>query len=137
MKNMNVYYALWSDAIHYERVNNGGTGHWKFFTFFYMSLLLSLNILSCLNAILFFTGYNIASEMRQYLLVSNIELVNNALWAVVVLFVPSMGVTYFSIFYRNKYEYILSRYKFRNGILLLVYFFVTVIFIFGFGLLNM
>jgi hypothetical protein len=33
---MNIYYALWADAINYERIRNGGAGHWKVFTFCYM-----------------------------------------------------------------------------------------------------
>lgn len=133
---MNIYYALWADAINYERIRNGGAGHWKVFTFCYMSILLSLNIIACFSAILFFTGYNIASEIKQYLMLFPSELLTNAIWAIVALFIPSMTATYFFVFYNKKYEYILSKYKFRNGKLLLIYFFSTVILMFGFSLLN-
>ena len=64
------------------------------------------------------------------------ELLTNALWTIVALFIPRMTVTYFFVFYNKKYEYILRKYKFRNGKLLLIYFFSTVILMFGFSLLN-
>lgn len=32
---MNIYYAIWADAINYERIQNKGDKHWKIFTFFY------------------------------------------------------------------------------------------------------
>jgi hypothetical protein len=133
---MNIYYALWSDAINYERIRNGGSGHWKVFTFCYMSILLSLNLIACFSAILFFTGYNLALEIKQYLMFFQSELLTNALWAIVALFMPSTVVTYFFVFHNKKYEYILSKYKFRNGRLLLIYFLLTVISMFGFSLLN-
>ncbi len=133
---MNIYYALWADAINYERIKNGGAEHWKVFTFCYMSILLSFNIIACFSAILFFTGYNIAWEIKQYLMFFQSKLLTNALWAIVALFIPSMVVTYFFVFHKKKYEYILSNYKFRNGRLLLIYFILTVILMFGFSLLN-
>ena len=56
----NIYYSIWSDAINYERIKNGGETHWQIFTFAYMSVLLSLNILALLSAYLYFSGKNIS-----------------------------------------------------------------------------
>lgn len=133
---MNIYYALWADAINYERIRKRGDKDWKIFTFCYMSILLSFNIIACFSAILFFTGYNIALEIMQYLTFFSSKVLNNITWAIVTLFIPSMTLTYFFIFYNKKYEYILSKYKFRGGKLLLIYFLTTVILMFGFSLLN-
>lgn len=133
---MNIYYALWADAINYERIRNGGAGHWKVFTFSYMSILLSLNIMTLLSLILFLTGYDITSKIYEILMSFQSKLLRDFIWAIVVLFIPSMVVTYFFVFHKKKYEYILSKYKFRNGRLLLIYFILTVILMFGFSLLN-
>ena len=133
---MNIYYALWADAINYERIRNGGAGHWKVFTFCYMSILLSLNIMTLLSLILFLTGYDLTSKIYEVLMSFQSKLLRDFIWAIVVLFIPSMVVTYFFVFHKKKYEYILSKYKFRNGRLLLIYFILTVILMFGFSLLN-
>lgn len=133
---MNIYYAIWADAINYERIKNGGENHWKLFTFSYMSLLLSFNIATILCAILLFTGYNVAEKIEQFITFTSSKLLTDLSWAIVTLFVPSMIITYFSVFYNQKHEYILSRYKFRQGKLLLIYFVLTMVLFFGISLLN-
>lgn len=133
---MNLYYAVWADAINYEKLKNGGAEHWKIFTFSYMSILLSFNILAGISAVLFFTGFNIASEIMRIIIFTNSELLSNAIWALVVLFIPSVTFTYFLVFYKKKYEFILSNYKYRRGKLLLFYFSISVIGMFTFSLLS-
>lgn len=133
---MNIYYALWADAINYEKIRNGGAGHWKIFTFCYMSILLSLNIMTLLSVIMFFIGFDLTSKFYEVLMFFSSKLLRDFIWAIVVLFIPSMSVTYFYIFHKQKYKHILSKYKFRNGRLLIIYFFSTVILMFGFSLLN-
>ena len=133
---MNIYYALWSDVINHERIKNGGEDYWKTFTFCSMSLMLSFNLMAFYSAILFLTGYNIASEIKQYLMFFQSDKLNNFLWAIVALFIPSMIIVYFSVFYKKKYEYILSRYKFRQGKLLIIYCILSAILVFVFGLLS-
>lgn len=136
VNDMNIYYAIWADAINYERIKNGGENHWKLFTFSYMSLLLSFNIATILCAILLFTGYNVAEKIEQFITFTSSKLLTDLSWAIVTLFVPSMIITYFSVFYNQKHEYILSRYKFRQGKLLLIYFVLTMVLFFGISLLN-
>lgn len=132
-----IFYMLWSDAINYERIKNGGESHWKLFTFVYMSIFLSLNILSLLSAVLYFTGYDILSKIITKLQsVLSSEFLVNLLWTTLVLFIPSVIINYFLVFHKNKYEYILANYKFKNGKILLIYFCLTVIAFFGFSLLN-
>lgn len=133
----NIYYSVWSDAINYERLKNGGESHWKIFTFLYMSIFLSLNILALLSAILYFTGYEVTSKLKEQLeIVFSSELLINFSWSLIILFIPSFIITYFSIFYKKKYEFILENYKFKNGRFLFIYFCFTVIGFFGFSLLN-
>lgn len=133
---MNIYYALWADVINYERIRNGGAKHWKVFTFSYMSLLLSLNIMTLLSLILFLTGYDITSKIYEVLMLFQSKLLRDFIWAIVVLFIPSMVVTYFFVFHKKKYVFILGKYEFKNGKFLLIYFFTTIILMVGISLLN-
>ncbi len=133
---MNIYYAIWADAINYVRIKNAGEGSWKVFTFCYMSILLSFNIIACISAILFFTGKNITSGIYEVLMLIHSKLLRDFIWAIIVLFIPSMCTTYFFVFRKRKYKDILSKYKFRNGKLVLIYFLLTVVLMFGFSLLN-
>jgi|GEM_PF-614601 len=133
---MNIYYALWADAINYQKIKNGCGEYWKAFTFCFMSIFLSFNILTLLIMISFFTGCDITSKIDEGLMLFQSKLLRKFIWATIVLFIPSIGVTYFFVFYKKKYEHILSNYKFRNGRLLLTYYILTVILFFGFALLN-
>ena len=102
-----------------------------------MSLLLSFNILAVLSALLFFTGYDLGDKLMEQL--SNYfssELALNFSWYIIGLLIPSMIISYFLVFYKEKYNYILERYEFKNGKYLLIYFCLTIIAVFGFSLLN-
>ena len=101
-----------------------------------MSLLVSLNILALLSLSLFVTGYDIGALIEQLVTFPQSELLTDFTWAIVTLFIPSMMINYFFVFYKKKYEYILDKYKFRNGKLLLIYFISTIVLMFGFSLLN-
>ena len=134
-----IYYSLWADAINYERLKNGGENHWKGFTFVYMSILLSLNLAAILSAFLLITETNLAEMSRSFLQRLNLissERNLNVIWYLIIIFSPSFIITYFCVFYKNKYEYILTNYKFKNGRWLFIYFCLTVIAFFGFSLLN-
>ena len=135
----NIYYALWADAINYERLKNGGEGHWKIFTYVYMSILMALNFAAILSAILLFTGLDLAEISRSFLqkmINESLEEHLDAIWYFVFILLPSFIITYFAVFYKNRYNSILENYKFKNGRLLLTYFCLTVIAFFGFSLLN-
>ena len=132
-----IYFSVWADAINYERIKNGGEGHWKIFTYSYMTIFMVLNILSLLSAILFFTGFDMFSSLM--LKIDKIflnEKLSNLVWSILVLFIPSMLITYFLVFYKKKYEYILNNYSFKNGRFLFIYFMITIICFFGFSFLN-
>lgn len=133
---MNIYYAIWADVINYERIKNGGATHWKIFTFSYMSILLSLNIATLYTIIQLLFGFDITIIVEQFLSAIQSKLLRDFAWTIFTLFIPGMGVTYYFIFYKKKYEIILDKYKFWNGKLLLIYFFLTVFLMFGSSLLN-
>ena len=135
MKIINPYYALWADAIYYQK-EKGDAENWKFLTFFYLSFLFCWNIVTLFSITLFFTGYDMASEIREILAFSSSKMIGNIVWAIIVLFMPTFGLNYFFIFYKKKYEFILKRYKFKNGKILLIYFIISVVSLFGFSLLN-
>jgi len=136
IKNMNIFYAIWADAINYEVIRNGGAQHWKFFTFSYMSIMVSFNIVALLCLNLFLTGYDIGALIAQLVTFPQSKLLTDFTWAIVTLYIPSMMINYFFVFYKKKYEYILDKYKFRNGKLLLIYVISTIVLMFGFSLLN-
>ena len=131
---MNLFYAIWADAIHYERKKNGGKNHWKVFTFAQMSLLLSWNLVTFYMTIKNLTGVDIAPNV--FLLFIHNKLVGNILWAVIYLFIPALTINYFFVFYKRRYRTIIRKYKFRNGKILLIYFIATVILFLGFALLR-
>lgn len=133
---MSIFYAIWADAINYERIKNGGEKYWKTFTFCYMSLLMSLNIATFISILMLLTGYNVALKIKQSITFFSNENSVNFLWAVVTTFIPSMIVNYVFVFYKKKYNSILKNYKFKNGKLLLAYFTISVIGFFLFGALN-
>ncbi len=135
MKIMNPFYALWADAIYYQK-EKGDAENWKFLTFFYMSFLFCWNIGTLFSIVLFFTGFNLASEIRELLTFSSSKTIVNFTWAILVLFIPAFGINYFFVFYKKKYRNILKNYEFRNGRILLTYFIVSVTALFGFSLLN-
>lgn len=124
---MNLFYAIWADAIYYERLKNGGEGHWKRFTFCSMSLLLSINIATIFMSVFLISDYNITQESKEVLDRVLGVFSTKFIWYLIVILTPSAMITYFSIFYRRRYDYILDRYPFKNGLLLLIYFLITFI----------
>ncbi|MCO6174983.1 hypothetical protein NHF50_07975 [Flavobacterium sp. NRK F10] len=132
-----IYYSVWADAINYERIKNGGEDHWKIFTLSYMSILLSINIATILSAILYFTNYDLVSKSYDLLtsyLSKNSQ--KSFLWYIIILLIPSIVITYYTVFLKEKYRVILEKYKFKNGRLIFIYFCITFITFFGFSLLN-
>jgi hypothetical protein len=133
---MKIYYAIWADAINYERIKNGGGENWKVFTFSYMSILLSFNIITILTLLHYF-GYDLTSIIEDWFgEIIQSKAVKDILWTVIMMYIPSMIVTYFSVFYKKKYESILIKNKFRNGKFLIIYAISTAILMFGSFLLN-
>ena len=131
-----TYYALWADAINYERYKNGGGRNWKAFTFCAMSLLHSFNLMALYSAILLFTGFNITDRVTKSFEFLSSSLLINFGWAISTLFIPSMIIVYFLVFHKKRYEYIIKHYPFRKGRIMLIYYVLTVILVFAFSLLN-
>lgn len=134
---LKLYYKIWADAINYERIKNGGEGHWRLFTLAYMSILLSINIATLTSIVIFFTGYDLVNwliEMLEVVFFS--EVIIDSLLYLIGFLTLSLLVNYFFVFYKKKYEYILENYDFQNGKYLLIYFGLTVVAYFGFSLLN-
>ncbi len=132
---MHLFYSIWSDIINYQKLN-GDTANWKFITFFSVSFLLSWNIITIFSLILFLTGYNIAHETRLFLDFFSSETATNILWAVLILFAPSMGLNYFLVFHNKKYERILNIYEYKKGKLAITYFTISVASFFIINVLN-
>ena len=134
--NKNYYYALWSDAINYQRRNGKNLlSDWKFNLFFSMSMVQSFNI-ATLFMILRMCGLDIGSFIHNYVDISLSKRLNSFLWAVISLYIPSALITYFSIFYKKKYIKILNEYSFENGKTLKVYMFLSFLLFFIVAFIN-
>ena len=134
---ISLYKSIWSDAINYERIKNGGESHWKLFTFVYMTLILSLNVITILSLIRFI--FNI--EVGEFLMMLFKRIIDNKtglnfLWFFIVAILPSSLINYMLVFYNNRYENILEKYKFKQGKLSVIYFIITVISFFGVSLIK-
>ena len=132
---MNLFYALWADAINHERKKNGGENHWKPFLFFAMSVLLSFNIMVIYGIVFLFTDFNTVKEFMKIITFTESETIKKFLWATITLFIPSMLINYIFVFHKTKYQSIIENYEHRDGKLLRIYFLMTVLLFFGIGVL--
>ena len=126
----NIYFALWADAINYERLKNGGEGYWKWFTFIYMTALHGFNILTFYLIIKVVTGFNITKYTNNWFFIFEKESHNGLCWSFFMMYIPCMLIIYFVIFYKRKYKDILKQYPFQNGKLLIIYCLGTFVFMF-------
>ena len=118
-------------------MKNGGGDHWKVFVFSHMSIILSLNIATLYSIFIFVTDLEPTEFIRELALEwTSSETVSKLIWTTTVLYIPSMLITYFLIFYKRKYQYILDNYDFKNGRYLLIYYISTFVLLIAFSLLN-
>lgn len=134
---ISMYKSIWSDAINYERIKNGGETHWKAFTFTYMTAFMSLNLITFLSLIQSITKFDIGILlMNKILLLVDNEAFSNLIWFFTIAVIPSSLINYIFVFYNQRYKNILEDYKFKQGKLLLIYFILTVISFFGISLIK-
>lgn len=122
---MNLYYKIWVDAIVKLRSRPQNAGIWKYFAMAFMSMAMSLNFMF-LMAIL---QRNVI-KTDFYSLDINIfpGTILNSFTSFLILFLsPMIILNYFLIFYRDRYETLIKKYKYSNGKLFLTYFLLSLI----------
>lgn len=110
---------IWVDCILKAKSVPANKNNWKRVTLLYMSICMALNI-ACIMSILQlhvlgFVFYDIKFHLFPG------EKLNNALSFFVLYFAIPVVVNYLFIFRNNRYEVLLSKYKYYNGKLFLTY----------------
>jgi len=112
----NIYYEIWVDAIIWEKNTNGKRRNWKPYTLIPISLFQGINILTiCFWChIPLFINIHIFKPIDGFLSYSISGLI------------PFITLNYFIIFYKQRYEILIEKYKYHNGKLYLWYFLFSI-----------
>jgi hypothetical protein len=114
----NIYYKIWVDAIVWEKATNGERRNWKLYTLIPISFCQGLNLLT----ICFWFGIPIFINIQLF----SIKLPNSLLSYSISLLFPFIILNYFIIIYNQRYENLITKYKYHNGKLYLWYFLLSV-----------
>jgi len=114
----NIYYKVWVDAIVWEKATNGKRRNWKFYTLFPISLCQGINLLT----ICFWLHIPIFINIQFF----SVKPLNSLLSSSISLLFPFMILNYFIIIYNQRYENLITKYKYHNGKLYLWYFLSSV-----------
>ena len=133
---LKLHDAMWADAFYSEKAINGRTENWKLITFFKVSLAHVFNF-GTFWSILYFLGFHFTDYFDNYI---NSIISNKALARLVISFfyflLPAYALSYFTVFHKKRYKYILANYKYRKGKLLAIYIILTILFFWGFIILR-
>lgn len=126
---------VWSDAINYERIKNGGADGWEIMTFSYMSFFVGLNFAAIISLIHFLTGIPLDKFTINFGTMFT-GAISSLLWSIVNLYIPAMLLNFFLVFYKKRYEHILRVYSFQNGKILVIYLCLSIVAYFGISIVN-
>ena len=119
---MNIYYRIWADCIERLKSIDSNKNNWKSKSMISMTIAMTFNFVFIM-AILqkkvfdnFFYEINITS-------LSNFE--NYILTISILYIIPCGIINYLFVFFGNKYKKILKNYSYKNGILFLSYFIIS------------
>ena len=114
----NIYYELWTDAIVWEKTKNGERRNWKVYTLIPISLCQGLNLLT----ICFWCHIPIFINIQLF----SIKPLNGFLAYALSLLFPFIILNYFLIIYNDRYESLITKYKYHNGKYYLWYFLASI-----------
>lgn len=118
-----LFYAIWVDGIKKARMQPANKHNWKVMTLICMSLAMSSNFIVVMAVlqrnILKYNFYQLNVEILP-------EPIKNILGFMVLFYLPCVLLNYWLIFRNKKYNILLKRYKYYNGILFISYFFVSI-----------
>ena len=115
---MKLFYLIWADAILSFKRNNPKRKDWKITLLLYLSFIFALNFWILLLWLKFFNILII--EMPKIRLFPG-DILNDFLGFVIVFVLPFIIANYLLIFYKNRYQHIVNKYKNYNYKYALVY----------------
>lgn len=119
----NLYYKIWSDAIVYEKTNNGHMRNWKTYTLFPISILQGVNLLTIFFGL---RTFNIKLDLFIDFNFFPGKMVNGFFSGFITLFLPFLILNYLLIFRKKKYETLVTKFEYKKGRLYLLYFLITI-----------
>ena len=124
---LRLYYQIWGDVINTAEKNNG---EWKIIILV-LSIFQGLNLMT-LSLVLDLI-FNIKVTLFPIINIFPVQRFNDLLSGL-VFHLPFMVFNYFMVYYKSKYKIIKKRYPSKNGKLLALYIFISVLSFLGFVL---
>lgn len=122
----NIYEMIWADALHKTKSKNRNIRNndliWD--NLLFLSVITALNFATIIGWIsYYFMGYVYTFELK--LIMPN-TLVDKIFSVGIQLYIPSLVLNYFSIFFNNKHLKIMEKYSSREGKIVLTYIFISI-----------
>lgn len=119
---MNWYYALWADAIGFEKAKHSQMRNWKPYVLTGIVFCQGLN----LGSILLILGTWTKSSFFLSIDLFPGQMLDGALSGIITLFIPFLIINYLLVFRNRKYDYILEKYPYNRGKIYISYFVISV-----------
>jgi len=133
---LKIHDSLWADAFYFEKYVNRRERNWKRATYINMSLILSFNIATFLS-ILNYLGYDKTIYLDKFLLSTMpSKTMAKLVIGILEVLLPAFAFSYFTVFFTKRYKYILDNFEYKNGKLIKIYLFSTILFYWGFIILR-
>ncbi len=133
---LKIHDSLWADAFYSEREISGRKSNWKLNAFFKVSLAHLFNFVT-LFGILYFLGFRMTDYFVNYIYsIIPSKVLSKLVIGFSFFILPAYAFSYFTVFYKKRYKYILDNYKYRKGKLLTIYIISTILFFWGFIILR-
>jgi hypothetical protein len=120
---MNIYYAIWTDALLKLKSHPKNEGMWKFYAFVFISFGMTINLMVLMSIL-----QRHIFQQQFYNIPQNIlpdSPLNSALRFILLFLAPPILINYFLIFRKRQYEVLFQRYKHRNGRLFASYIIIS------------
>ena len=118
-----LYYSIWVDCILKAKSLPKNRNNWPFFTMLLMAIAMAMNIALIMAVlqgnILKRYFYDIQINLFAY------DKANKFVSFFILYLLPPLLLNYLLIFWNNRYEKIISKYKYHNGKLFSYYFIIS------------
>lgn len=117
---MKIYYKIWVDCILKAQSKPENLNNWKVFTMVFMSISMALNLV-----FLLFVFSDLGITEKIFIIPIDIFTGTkiDAFFSFFISYLlPFLTLNYFLIFYKEKYNQLVSKYKYHNGKLFVAYF---------------
>lgn len=118
----NLYYRIWVDLITGIQWNPEHKNDWRYFSMFFMTTLISLNLLTVAMLLGIF-------NVKVFLITIDVlpgTILNNFASGLIQFVLPSFILNYFLVLHREKFKKFIIKYEGRHGKIFLPYLFISV-----------